>query len=76
MPACPGGRVSGLGRINDPAQVYVEVVHLVRIRVRVRDRVRFRLRVRLRVRVQVRVRVTERLRWRTAYETHTDLEVM
>ena len=27
MPACPGGRVSGLGRINDPAQVYVEVIH-------------------------------------------------
>ena len=27
MPACPGGRVSGLGCINDPAQVYVEVIH-------------------------------------------------
>ena len=27
MPACPGGRVSGLARINDPAQVYVEVIH-------------------------------------------------
>ena len=57
MPACPGGRVSGLGRINDPAQVYVEVVHLVKIRVRVRDRVRFRLRVRVRARARAGVRV-------------------